>query len=108
MAIRKNAATSDTTKINVAVLAEHLKSIDGNVSEVKDEVKGVKDQFVLLNGKVNSHASNLAVLNAYDLDNRVAKQETFSNKVIGGLIILGAINVVVLILNYSSKLLATP
>lgn len=107
MAIKK-AATSDTTKINVAVLAEHLKSIDANIVGVGAEVTEVKNQFITLNGKVNKHASDLAVLNAYDLDTRMEKQESFSNKVIGGLIILGAINVVVLILNYSSKLLATP
>lgn len=97
MAIRKKAATSDTTKTNVDVLAEHLKSIDKNVEGIKDDIKGVKDQFIALNGKVNSHASNLAVINSYDLQKNQEDFKAFKNRIMGAILLLGSGNALIIL-----------
>ena len=99
MAIKK-AATSDTTKINVAVIEEHLKGIDKALEDIHKEVKDVSGQFKVLNGSVQRHETSLAIINEQDLETRISQQESFKSRMLGGLAVLAGINVIFLILNY--------
>lgn len=105
MAMRKKAAVKcdgnrGDCMVNFAVINDQLATISQHILDTKNDIAAVKEQFITLNGKVQKHETNLAIIDEQDLEARMEKQETFRSKAMGGLAVLAAINVIFLILNF--------